>query len=329
MALELSPVLAPHSAALVVAIALDGALGDPVYRAHPVRLMGHALHVVEDALRNLGATGYVGGSVLFLTLSALWVGAVSATALLAHAASVWLAWGFHLFILYSLLALGDLLAHGWRVERALREGDLLAARVAIAHLVGRDTDVMDAGACRRATIESLSENLTDGFISALFWYVVAGLPGLVLFKVVSTMDSMVGYKTARYLRFGWCGARLDDAMNFVPARLTWLLVVVSAAAIPGCSPRKGFQIGFQQHALLPGPNSGWSEAALAGAMQRRLIGPIFVNKCQVTDAWLGDPTDPPVETESDFSLAIGLIVATATVGSVTAIGALITLGWLR
>ena len=90
--------------------------------------------------------------------------------------------------------------------------------------MGRDTTAWTRAACRRAAIESLSENLTDGFISAIFWYVLPGLPGLVVFKVVSTMDSMVGYKTPRYLRFGWCGARLDDVMNFVPARLTWLLI---------------------------------------------------------------------------------------------------------
>jgi adenosylcobinamide-phosphate synthase len=328
MAFELTSALAPHSAALVVAIALDGAVGDPVYRGHPVRLMGRALQSVEGALRHFGATGYVGGVLLFLALSATWVGGVSAAVIAARMANAWLAWGFHLFVLYSLLAIGDLLAHGWRVERAVRQRDLSTARVAIAHLVGRDTDVMDAGACRRATIESLSENLTDGFISPLFWYVVAGLPGVVLFKVVSTMDSMVGYKTARYLRFGWCGARLDDAMNFVPARLTWLLVAVSAVAVPGCSPRKALRIGLQQHALLPGPNSGWSEATVAGAMQRRLVGPIFVNNCQVTDEWLGDPTDPPAETERDFSRAIALIVTTATLGSVVAIGVLITRGWL-
>ena len=108
-------------------------------------------------------------------------------------------------------------------------------------LVGRDTDRMDAGACRRAAVESLSENLTDGFVSPVFWYVLAGIPGLVLFKVVSTMDSMVGYKTPRYLRFGWCGARLDDVMNFVPARLTWLVIAGPrrAAARPVPAGRRG------------------------------------------------------------------------------------------
>ena len=96
--------------------------------------------------------------------------------------------------------------------------------MAVAKLVGRDTARMDGAACTRAAIESLSENLTDGFISPVFWYALGGLPGLSLFKVVSTMDSMVGYKTERYLRFGWCGARMDDWMNWIPARITWLLL---------------------------------------------------------------------------------------------------------
>ena len=137
-----------------------------------------------------------------------------------------------------MLALGDLLHHGWRIERALGRGNRDEARAAVSQLVGRDTDRLDDGGCRRAAIESLSENLTDGFISPLCWYVAAGIPGLALFKVVSTMDSMVGYKTPRYLRFGWCGARLDDVMNFVPARLTFCLVAATAGVMPGYSGQK-------------------------------------------------------------------------------------------
>ena len=102
---------------------------------------------------------------------------------------------------------------------------------------------MDAAACRRAAIESLSENLTDGFTSPLAWYAIGGLPGLVIFKVVSTMDSMVGYKTPRYLRFGWCGARLDDLMNYPTARATWLLIAAIAAILPSCSGLEGVARG--------------------------------------------------------------------------------------
>ena len=159
----------------------------------------------------------------------------------------------------------------------MRRQDLDAARQAVSALVGRDTDRMDGAACRRAAVESLSENLTDGFVSPVFWYVLAGLPGLVLFKVVSTMDSMVGYKTPRYLRFGWCGARLDDVMNYVPARATWLVIAALAAVFPGYSGRKAWTVGLRQHGLLLGPNSGWSEAATAGALERRIVGPIWLN----------------------------------------------------
>ena len=156
---------------------------------------------------------------------------------------------------------------------------------------------MDGAACRRAAVESLSENLTDGFVSPVFWYVLAGLPGLVLFKVVSTMDSMVGYKTPRYLRFGWCGARLDDVMNYLPARLTWLRHCRGrrACCLATRDGRRGPSASVSI-ALLLGPNSGWSEAAAAGALQRRIVGPIWLNGVQVTDLWIGDPSDPPLAT---------------------------------
>ena len=111
---------------------------------------------------------------------------------------------------------------------------------------------------------------------------------------------------------------MDDAMNFVPARLTWLLVAAAAAVMPGCSGRKALRIGWRQHGLLPGPNSGWSEAAVAGAIQARLVGPIWMNGRQVTDAWLGDPADPPVESQAAFSLAVSVVVATAALASVLA-----------
>ena len=213
--------------------------------------------------------------------------------------SQWAALAGQVFLIYSLLALRDLLQHGWAVELAARQGDLPEARCRVSRLVGRETDRMDLAACRRAAIESLSENLTDGFVSPIFWYAVAGLPGIVLFKVVSTMDSMVGYKTPLYLRFGWCGARLDDLMNWLPARINWLLISLCAAPLPGYSGRKALRIGWLQHALMPGPNSGWSEATTAGAIQRRLVGQIWRHGQLVTELWLGDANDPPAGDDSD------------------------------
>ena len=303
---------------LALAVALDLAIGDPEYRFHPVRLIGRSLEKVEHALRRIGADGYGGGIILFLVLAWAWVAAISMLLWWLSLLNLWIGWAAELFFVYSFLALGDLLLHGRGIEQAVERGDLEGARRRVSMLVGRDTEPMDGAACRRAAVESLSENLTDGFTSPLFWYVIGGLPLLVVFKVVSTMDSMVGYKTPRHLRFGWCGARMDDLMNFVPARLTWLLISTVAAVWPRCSWRKAYRIGLEQHAVLPGPNSGWSEAATAGAIQRRLVGPIWLKGELVTDRWLGDPRDPELATALDYETASGLIRATGIAAAVAA-----------
>jgi adenosylcobinamide-phosphate synthase len=306
---------------LAAGILLDLLLGDPQYPVHPVRLMGWTLSRAEHALRKIGFDGYGGGVLLFVILALVWAGGSSALLISLPAIA---AKAVHVFLVYSFLALRDLLRHGWDVEKAARRGDLPGARAAIAKLVGRDTSRMDLAACRRAAIESLSENLTDGFISPVFWYSVAGLPGLVLFKVVSTMDSMVGYKTPRYLRFGWCGARIDDLMNWIPARLTWLLIAALSFFLPGYSGTKSFLVGWRQHAVVPGPNSGWSEAAAAGAIQRKLVGPIWAAGNMVTDIWLGDPADPPAgEGAADFPRSAALVIIAGLCASALAITALV------
>jgi adenosylcobinamide-phosphate synthase len=311
--IALDAILYPDAWALVTAVALDLAFGDPVYRLHPVRLIGGLLSVVERVLRAIGLDGRGGGILLFLVLASFWVAVVSALVVGAGKITPVAGWFAHVFFLYSFMALGDLVHHVWRVEQQASAGNLEGAREAIAHLVGRDIDRMDVAACRRAAIESLSESLTDGFTSALFWYALGGLPGLTLFKVVSTMDSMVGYKTPRYLYFGWGGARLDDAMNFVPARMTWLLLSAVAVVVPGCSATKAFRVGLDQHGVLPGPNSGWSEAAAAGAIQRRIVGPVWRGGVQVTDLWIGDPADPPAAERADVVRAIRVCTAAGLV----------------
>lgn len=325
---ELVAAFVPNPYLLLVAALVDLAIGDPTYAWHPIRVAGRLLSWMEDKLRAAGFDGYGGGVLLFVALSTVSVAVVTFAVAAAAAVASIAAMVVHVFALYSLLALGDLLHHVWQIERVVRAGDLPRARDAVSALVGRDTDRMDAGACRRAAVESMSENLTDGFVSPVFWYVLAGIPGLVLFKVVSTMDSMVGYKTPRYRQFGWCGARLDDLMNYVPARLTWLVIAVLATALPGYSGRKAWTVGLRQHALLLGPNSGWSEAATAGAVQRRIVGPIWLRGERVTDLWIGAPADPPLETAGDVTRAMVLAVLA---GLVVTVGAAVVIGvvWQR
>ena len=306
--MDLSP-LQPRIDLLLAAALLDAAFGDPVYRWHPVRLLGASLAWCERRLRAAGADGRGGGCVLFGVLGAFWIGAVSLALLGAHRLHPAVAAGAHLFIVYSLLAFGDLLAHGQAVDRAASAGDLPGARRAVGRLVGRDVDRLDAAGCRRAAVESLAESLTDGVVSPIAWYALLGVPGLLLCKVVSTMDSMVGYRTPHYLRFGWCGARLDDLLQAVPARATWLLVAVAAAAMPGCSGRRALAAGWREHGVLPGPNPGWSEAAMAGALARRLVGPIRLQGRLVTETWLGDPAAPPAGTAADYRRAQTIVRA--------------------
>ena len=180
--------LTPRADLLAAAVVLDLLFGDPAYRWHPIRLMGSSLTWIEARLRGAGADGRIGGSVLFAVLALVWGGGV--TALVAGAAELHptAAVAAHVFVLYSLIALGDLLKHAGDVDAAVSAGDLPAARAAAGRLVGRDTDPMDGPACRRSAIESLGESLVDGVFSPIFWYAAAGVPGIVLFKVVSTMD---------------------------------------------------------------------------------------------------------------------------------------------
>ena len=237
--------------------------------------MGDTITGFEGFLRRLGLRGYAGGCALFALLAVCWIVLPSFA---IHEIFSWnprIGWVFHVLTVYILFAMRDLLDHVRAVREAARREDLDATQAAIAMLVGRDTARMDLNACRRAAIESLSESLVDGFMSPLFWYTLAGLPGLLLFKVASTMDSMVGYKTDRYLRFGWLGARLDDLMNFLPARMAWLLLGCCALPFRHLSGTKGWLTGLRQHSTLPGPNPGWSEATMAGLLQRRLIGLIW------------------------------------------------------
>jgi adenosylcobinamide-phosphate synthase len=298
--------LAPSSLLLCTGVLLDAILGDPQVWFHPIRLMGRTLSAYENLLLRLGWNGYGGGCLLFTLLFATWVVAPCLLLSQIYKANAGAGFVVHALLIYTCFALRDLIDHVRKVQKAARGGDIAETRKAIGMLVGRDVDKMDFDACRRASIESISENFVDGVLSAVFWYVLLGLPGLLLFKVASTMDSMVGYKSEKYLYFGWCGARLDDLMNYIPARLSWLLLGIFA--IP-----RGWRIGLMQHGILPGPNPGWSEATMAGVLNRKLIGPIWKDGQLVTQAWLGDSNSPEAGSDRDVAKAIRIIIMAALI----------------
>jgi adenosylcobinamide-phosphate synthase len=315
--------LCPNPYYLLAAVALDLLLGDPQYRLHPIRLIGASIVAVESRLRAWKLDGVAGGVVLGIALAVFWTLLTAALLFAAARLHPWATVAAHVFIVYSLLALRNLLDHVWAVEAAARRGDLDGARAATAMFVARDTRSLDIAACRRAGLESLSENLTDGYVSPLLWYTVAGIPGIVVFKVFSTLDSMVGNKSERYLYFGRFSARVDDVLNWIPARLTWALIAVVAAFIKKCSAADALRVGWHQHAWVPGPNSGWSEAATAGALRLRLVGPIILNGQLVTDVWLGDASWPEAGTDRE-DVTRGIVLTTLV--GLTATG--LCIAWL-
>lgn len=152
---------------------------------------------------------------------------------------------------------------------------LAAGRTAVSGIVGRDPETLDEPGVARAAIESLAESSSDGVIAPLFWLVVFGLPGAVLYKAINTADSMIGHKTERYRAFGWASARLDDWVNWIPARLTGLLFVLAALLVKGASPRAAWDVMLTDAKKHDSPNAGWPEAAMAGALGFTLGGPRF------------------------------------------------------
>ncbi len=324
---DLRAILLDPIAIIAASFLLDIAFGDPVYRLHPIRLIGLLLSGLERLLRRCRLNGYVGGVLLFVLLGGITVGIAEGVYLLLSRLHWFAGWGWYAFLGWNTIALRDLATHGRRVAQAVAIGDLAEARTRVGCLVGRDTDRMDLANCARAAIESLAENLTDGVIAPLFFLVLFGVPGALLFKVVSTMDSMVGYRNERYQRFGWCGARLDDVLNYLPARLTWLLIALVGALLPGFSGLDALRYGWRQHHLLPSPNSGWGEAAAAGALRRRLVGPIWRQGRCVVDLWIGNPDRPPAGTADDIERAILLNYATTLTFLLLAVLARWHTGW--
>ena len=290
-------------------VLVDLIFGDPRCIPHPVVLVGQHLRWMENQLFKYGFSGRGGGIFLCIWLLILCNGLLLGLVVLLFYASPYVAFLAVTLLCGWLLAYRSLQEHGHNVRTALEQNDLAKARHGASFLVGRDTKTLDGPGCGRATIESLSENLVDGIIAPLFWYMLFGIVGLLSFKIISTMDSMVGYKNERYFYFGWAGARLDDVLNYVPARLGFVLIILVAYVHPKFSGAKAWRVGLKQHALLPSPNSGWAEAATAGALQIKLVGPIYVQGKLATNLWIGDENDPEGGSVSDLKHAAQLITA--------------------
>ncbi len=291
---------------LLAACLLDLLLGDPRWFPHPVRLIGWFAARMEHVTRRLSISERSSGSLTVL-LVLLATGGTSAAllALLAQGPKLLLLAGT-VFMLYTTIAARDLLRHALHVHAALDE-NLEKARQQVGLLVGRDTAQLDEPAVIRACVESVAENMSDGITAPLFWAATGAMLALpagahwpaacaalaaMLYKAVSTMDSMFGYKNERYLHFGFCPARLDDLANFLPARLSGFALVL-AAPFSGGSLRAAWRILRRDCRNHASPNSGWPEAAAAGALGLQLGGAASYFGKIVSKPLIGDPLVSP------------------------------------
>ena len=295
---------------LLIGYVLDLLVGDPDNWPHPVRLFGLLIAKGETML-NKSPHRFVKGMVMTVCLCAgvfafFWLmnGWTRSVPVLAIAVnSIWVWYG---------LANRNLIAEGQAVFTVLEQQGLDAGRRQLSRIVGRDTTPLSEQQIRIAVLETMSENLSDGVVAPLFFYALGGVPGLMTYKMINTLDSMIGYRSTRYEQFGKFAARLDDVANFIPARLTALLMVLVAGSRRGWRFMRAY--GHQHKS----PNAGYPEAALAGILNCRFGGPNVYHGVLVSKPFIGE-TDRTVEpTDIDRASQINhLTCLLMVVGSIS------------
>ena len=278
--------------ALLVALTLDGLVGDPARLwsrlPHPVVVIGRCIGWADARFNRRGSSSSDaakrGRGVLLV--AALLLGAILIGGALTLAArTLPLGWVIEGALASTLIAQRSLYEHVEAVLDALLADGLAGGRAAIAHIVGRDPATLDFAGVVRAGIESLAENFSDAVVAPAFWYAAAGLPGLLAYKALNTADSMVGHRTARHLHFGWAAARADDVANWAPSRIAGG-ILTAAAAMRRMRWRGALQAMRADAGAHTSPNAGWPEAAMAGALGLALAGPRTYAGRTVDGAWL-------------------------------------------
>lgn len=305
-------------ATLALAYAADLVIGDPRWVPHPVRGMGVMTTWGERLLRVLLPWERLAGAMLVLvvvgvsTFAAWWLTARGS------AMSRWAGVAMSAVLLFACLSTRDLARESWQILRALEAGDLPLARRRVARIVGRDTQPLDRAEIVRATLETIAESTLDGILSPLGYFVIGGAPGAVAYKAINTLDSMIGHRSARYIRFGWAAARLDTLANWLPAR--WSVFVFTVAAwISGHHARESWQVAWRDGPVGTVPNAGLPEGALAGALGVRLGGVNWYQGRVTPMPYLGEP-HRPLEPQR-IREAIQLMYAASVVGWLMAMGA--------
>lgn len=273
-----------------VAWLLDYWLGDPPHWPHPVRWIGNLINVMQRQIRLVCKSDRalkIGGGVLWLVVVGVTWTVSWGVLYLANLLHPWLGWLVEVWMIYTVLAARCLSDAALEVYRALKEGTLAESREKLSWIVGRDTSQLERPQMTRAVVETVAENSVDGVIAPLFFLMLGGAPLAMAYKAVNTLDSMVGYKTEKYRAMGYVSARLDDLANYLPARLSWLLLTIAAFCLRA-NPRQALRIGWRDRYQHSSPNCAWPEATVAGALGIRLGGPNTYFGEQVEKPWIGD-----------------------------------------
>lgn len=314
-------------AALGAGFALDLILGDPPNWPHPVRLMGKQIDFEEGLIRKYllpecereawpldrAQSEQLAGAALALDVMTITPLATWGLLKLLNRVHPALSFTAEAFICYQLLATRALRDASMAVHDKLVAGDVDAARAEVAMIVGRDTDQLDEQGIARAAVETVAENASDGVLAPMLFAAAGGAPAMMLYKAVNTLDSMVGYRNERYLNLGRASARIDDVFNYVPSRLSGLLMC-AAAPIVGLDGERAWKVFKRDRRNHLSPNSAQSEAACAGALGVQLGGPNYYGGKLVDKPAIGDDTRP-IEAE-DIKRANKLMYAMAATGLV-------------
>ncbi len=303
---------------LILAFSLDCFLGDPQYPLHPVRIIGKAVTTLKNLLFEMKLNGFFSGLLLtvimiLVTLN-IYIILRSLLEILHPLAPIPL----DIFLIYSSIALKDMVKHAMPIAESLDKNNLQEARANVDKIVGRDCSNLDKDNVARAAVESVAENYVDGFFAPLFWFTAAtflyrytwlspavtGVMAILIYRVINTMDAMIGHKNEEYRRFGTFAARFDDVLNFIPARLS-LIVLTPAAFICRLNVKQAVRTFFRDRLKHESPNSAHAESFVAGALNLKLGGPTQYPYGTVEKPWLGDGT--PDATPDQIRTACKLI----------------------
>lgn len=290
--------------AMVVAMAVDALTGWPswlfVRIGHPVTWLGRLIGAIDAGWNRasdpptLRRAAGIAGALVVIALSV-----VIGWALQSLLPPGWIQIMIVGVLAWPLVALRSLHDHVAAVANPLQAGDIAAARDAVSRIVGRDPTTLDEAGIARAAIESLAENASDGIVAPVFWGALFGLPGILGYKAVNTLDSMVGHRSERHEAFGWAAARIDDVANFIPARLTGFLFVLLASR-----RSEALSCVMRDARRHRSPNAGWPEAAMAGALGVRLSGPRVYHGSATDEPWLNEGARDPLAADISGGLTV-------------------------